>query len=158
MPEVSKLGVGWSGLLEQLTECIKAWRPPLLKREIDSSRLLAAYLRERLPPDSHVETEYRHAGETIDVCVRYSGIVSNDEIVLEVKRRLTRKTELSRLVGQVMGLGPEKNKILLVLIGSCDVELVGRFRAQLQKHIAHGPLIVDVPTLRIVEIPEAIVM
>ncbi|MEJ0034842.1 MAG: hypothetical protein WDO68_01930 [Gammaproteobacteria bacterium] len=158
MPEVSKLGVGWSGLLDQLTECVKVWRPPLLKREIDYSRLLAAYVRECLPPDSHVETEYRHAGETIDVYVRYSGILSNDEVFLEVKRCLTRKTELSRLVGQVMGLGPEKNKILLVLIGSCDVELVGRLRAQLRKHIEHGPLIVDVPKLRIVEIPEATVM
>jgi hypothetical protein len=154
MTQVSKMHVGWNGLLGSLAGRVKVWRPPLLNKEKEYSDALASYLRESLPPDTQVETEYRHHGETIDVYVRYSGILSNDEVFIEVKRRLSRKSEFNRLIGQVMGLGPEKHKLLVVLIGTCDIELVGRLRLQLKQYVQQGPLIMDVPTLSIVEVPE----
>ena len=102
MKRVSKVDIGWNGLLERLTGCVSAWRPAALNKEIAYSRTLAAYLRECLPEDTHIENEYRHRGETLDVYVRYEGVLWNDEVFIEMKRRLTRKSEFNRLVGQVM--------------------------------------------------------
>jgi hypothetical protein len=155
MPQVSKVAVGWSGLLDNLAECVKAWHPPPLNREIDYSRALASYLRESLPSDSHVETEYRHIGQTIDVYVRYSGFFSDDEALIEVKLRLNQKPEFDRRVGQVIGLEPGKHKILVVLMGDADVELVGRLRQRFRQHMTKRPLVASEPTFRIVEVPEA---
>jgi hypothetical protein len=154
MKRVGKAGIAWNGLLERLTGCVSAWRPRAESKEVAYSRALAAYLRDCLPEDTHIENEYRHVGETLDVYVRFDGLLSSDEVFIEVKRRLIRKAEFNRLVGQVMSLEPGKNRILIVLIGDCDVELTGRLRLQFKRHIQQGPLLIDVPTMNIVEVPE----
>lgn len=155
MSKVTKAGISWNGLLASLTSCVNDWKPSAQSKEVAYSRLLGEYLRESLPDDAQVEREYRHAGETLDVYVRCSGLLKNDEVFIEVKRRLVRKPELNRLVGQISALNPVKNKVLVVLIGECDRELVGRlrhqFREQMESNI--GPVVV-IPTLSIVEVPE----
>jgi len=113
-------------------------------------------LRLNLPDDTHVECEYRHAGETLDLYVQYSGIISDDEVFIEVKRRLNRKSEFNRLVGQISSLDPLKNKILLVLIGDCDIELTGRLRRQFKHRLNRkSATVLDAPTMSVVCVPES---
>lgn len=154
MTRVTKAGIAWNGLLQCLADCVRSWMPPLYGKETEYSRALAEYLRLSLPVDAHVECEYRHLGETIDLFVRYRSVLTNDEVFIEVKRRLSRKSELNRLVGQMMSFSPGKNKLLVVLIGECDVELVGRFKHQFKQQLEQGPLIMDVPTMSVVHVPE----
>lgn len=155
MTRIGKIEIGWNGLLATLADHISAWRPATLEKETEYSRALATHLRQTLPVDTHVENEYRHLGETLDVYVKYSDVISNDEIFIEVKRRLNRKSEFNRLVGQVTSLDPAKSKVLVVLIGNCDVELIGRLRLQFKQHLEQGPLIMNAPTMSVVHVPEA---
>jgi RecB family endonuclease NucS len=156
MTRTTKAGIAWNGLLQCLTDCIGAWKPPLYGKETEYSRALAEYLRLSLPVDAHVECEYRHLGETIDIFVRHRGVLANGEVFIEVKRRLNRKSELNRLVGQVMSLAPGKNRLLVVLIGECDVELVGRLKHQFKEQLEQGPFITDLPTMSVVHVPEPV--
>ena len=64
------------------------------------------------------------------MCVLYSGLLANDQVYFEVKRSLRKKSDYDRLVGQVEGLKPKKNKILIVLVGETDPALLGRLRHQ----------------------------
>jgi hypothetical protein len=155
MSEITHARISWEGLLGAVTACVEKWRPSPQNKEVAYSRLLTEHLRQSLPDDAQVESEYRHAGETLDVFVRCGGMFMEDEMFIEVKRRLTRKPEFNRLVGQVSALNPDKHKILIVLIGACDIELVGRLRHQFRQYTesSPGPL-VQIPTLRIVEVPE----
>ena len=156
MSRLTKLQIGATGFLESISKCVGRWRPGAQSREIAYSRLLAEYLRQSLPEDAHVECEYRHSGETADVYIRYGGMLFDDEVFIEVKRRLVRKAELNRLVGQVRGLDPGKNKILIVLIGTCDVELLGRLRQQFKEFAgaAYGTVLHEA-TVSVVEVPES---
>src|SRR4051794_26764216 len=104
MERLSKAQIGWDGLLQSVGNVLKNWEPKPSKREIDCSDELAKFLRTVLPEDSRVEREYRHEGTTCDVCVKYLGIFSNDEVFIEVKRNLARKADYDRLVGQIEGL------------------------------------------------------
>jgi RecB family endonuclease NucS len=155
MSEITHARISWDGILLAVAACVEKWRPPPQIKEIAYSRLLAEHLRLLLPRDAQVEGEYRHAGETLDVFVRCSGMLMPDEVFIEVKRRLVRKPEFNRLVGQISALDPGKHKILIVLIGTCDVELVGRLRHQFRQYMESAPApLVQIPTLRIVEVPE----
>lgn len=156
MSRITKVAVGWYGLLDAVTKCVSTWRPPIQSKETPYTRLLAEYLRLNLPEDTHVESEYRHAGETLDIYVQYSGIISDDEVFIEVKRRLSRKSEFNRLVGQISSLDPLKNKILLVLIGDCDIELIGRLRRQFREQLnGKSATALNAPTMSVVEVPES---
>lgn len=155
MPRITKIAVGWYGLLDTIAQCVSTWRPATQSKETAYTRLLAEHLRQNLPEDAHVESEYRHAGETLDLYVQYSGIISDDEVFIEVKRRLFRKAEFNRLVGQISSL-PLKNKILLVLIGDCDIELIGRLRRQFKRRLnGKSAMILDAPTISVVRVPES---
>ena len=51
------------------------------------------------------EREYRHLGTTIDFYVSFPGLLfGKHEVYAELKRKLDRKGELDRLVGQIEGL------------------------------------------------------
>ncbi len=125
---VGKATIGLNGLMPTLESLLKDWHPEAMSNEAAYSNALAAYLRTALPEDARVEREYRHAGTTTDVGVLYTGIISNDEVFFEVKRNLRKKPDYDRLVGQVEGLKPRKNKIIVVLVGDTDNALLGRLR------------------------------
>src|SRR4051794_12116012 len=95
--KVTKAGISWNGLLASLASCVNDWNPSAQSKEVAYSLLLSEYLRQSLPEDAQVEREYRHAGETLDVYVRCGGLLVDDEVFIEVKRRLVRKAELNRL-------------------------------------------------------------
>lgn len=128
MSRLSKATIGFNGLLATLNDVVSGWHPEVLKTELAYSNSLAAHLRAVLPEDSRIEREYRHEGTTCDLCVVYSGLLSADRVLIEVKKDLRRKANYDRLVGQVEGLKPRKNKILVVLVGQTDPALLGRFK------------------------------
>jgi len=59
-----------------------------------------------------------------------------------VKVNLKKKTEFDRLVGQIEGLDPRRNKVLVVLIGETDRDLLGRLEAKYATQI-RGDIDVD---------------
>ena len=107
---------------------LSKWHPPALKTESAYSEALADYLRHALPKDVRVEREYRHEGTTADLCVLLNGLLSNDKLLFEVKRSLRKKADYDRLIGQIEGLKPRQNSILIVLVGDTDPALLGRLR------------------------------
>src|SRR5437016_556938 len=138
MWRLTKAQIGYNGLMPSIVGAINGWQPPLLKTELAFSDALCSYLRENLPDDSRVEREYRHDGTTCDVCVIYNGILADDRVLIEVKRNLNKKADYDRLVGQVEGLRPKKNKIAIVLVGDTDPALVGRLQEQFSSYIENG--------------------
>ena len=141
MAEISRLNkavVGFNGLISTLEDLVKAWKPEPMATETGYSNALAAYLRARLPEDTRVEREYRHAGTTTDVGVIYKGILSNGEVFFELKRNLKKKTDYDRLVGQIEGLRPKKSNIFVVLVGDTDEALVGRLREHCKPYVDGG--------------------
>lgn len=152
---LTKAGVEWYGFFASVVKCIRSWSPTQQEKETAYSRLLAEHLRIMLPRDSRVECEYRHAGETLDIYVRYNGLIFRDELFIELKRRLSSKAELNRLVGQVMGLNPKKHKLIMVLVGKSEPQLIGRLRDQFATELQGGFTFYDQPRMALVEVAEA---
>jgi hypothetical protein len=113
--------------IESVYKLVNEWQPEPLPTELKYRDSLATLLRERLK-EAKVETEYRHAGTTADVYVKESGFFGSSEVFVELKRNLTQKAQLDRLVGQIHGLEPKKNKILVVFCGETSPALVSRFK------------------------------
>jgi hypothetical protein len=136
MERVSKLKIGLEGgFSETLERLVGEWKPPVLKTEPAYSNHLADYLRKVLPEDTRVEREYRHNGTTCDVGVFYSGVITDVDVMIEVKRNLQRKSDYDRLVGQIEGLHPSKNRVAIVLVGDTDPALLGRLRAHCKPYM-----------------------
>lgn len=135
MEKIDKLEVGWSGLLPVISKRIGLWRPPKLKSEKEYRNDLLSFLREIVPEDCMVEKEYRHRGTTIDIWIGWKGIASNGELAIEIKHDLNKKAAFDRLVGQIEGLNPKKNKLLVVLIGATDPALAGRLKEKYAERI-----------------------
>src|SRR6185295_14837282 len=136
--KVNKASIGFNGLVSTLEELVKGWKPEPMATETGYSNALAAYLRAALPEDTRVEREYRHDGTTTDVGVIYKGILNDGEVFFELKRNLRKKTDYDRLVGQIEGLQPRKNKIFVVLVGETDPALVGRLREHCKAYTDGG--------------------
>lgn len=132
VPKVARDELVANGLLSAIRTSLIAWNPPSLGRELLYSNALAAHLRITLPADAQVEREYRHEGTTCDIRIAYD----QDEVFVEVKWQLQRKADYDRLVGQVEGLKPRKNKVMVVLIGDTNEQLLGRLRAQFRGYLA----------------------
>lgn len=130
MKKIDKLEVTWSGLLKVISTVVSDWKPPRLKGEISYRNDLLGMLREVLPSDVMLEKEYRHRGTTIDIWLKWQGVLQTDELAFELKVNLKKKTEFDRLVGQIEGLDPYRNKVLVVLIGETDPDLLGRLKAK----------------------------
>ncbi len=130
MSLLTKGAVALSGLVENLETAIEKWTPGKLANELKYRDSLLGFLRENVPPDCHVEREYRHNGTTTDIFLKWKGLVFDDEIFLEVKRDLNKKTTLDRLVGQIESLEPGKRSIVVVLVGDTDQSLANRLRAK----------------------------
>ena len=128
MAKIEKLSVTMNGLLPVFTKFVGTWSPPKLKNEIAYRDHLLAYIRESVPPETKVEREFRHRGTTMDIWVGWKGFLATDELAFELKLNLKKKTDFDRLVGQLEGLEPTKNKIILVLVGETDHALLGRLK------------------------------
>lgn len=130
MKKIEKLEVSWNGLLPVITKVVSQWKPPRLKSEISYRNDLLALLRDVLPTDTQLEKEYRHRGTTMDIWLKWQGVLQSDELAFELKVNLKKKTEFDRLIGQIEGLDPRRNKVLVVLIGDTDRDLLGRLEAK----------------------------
>lgn len=152
MLDIGKIAVAWGGLLPAFAKLVRHWNPPPLRNEAAYRDHLLTRIRASVPPDTKVEKEYRHRGTTVDIWLRWSGLVRSDELAFELKVNLKRKTEFDRLVGQVESLDPIKNNVLLVLIGTTDQSLLGRLQEKYAAFIT-PPLTTTPSTLAIVEVP-----
>jgi len=127
---LTKTSVAFSGLVPNLVSLIEAWEPESLASELKFRDSLLHFIRENVPSDCQVEREYRHRGTTTDIFVRWSGLLGNSEVFLEVKRNLNKKAILDRLIGQVETLEPGKRGIVVVLVGDTDQALLGRLKSK----------------------------
>jgi len=128
MAKIAKLEVSMNGLLPTFVKLVQSWSPPKLKTETDYRDHLLDFIRSSVPDDARVEREYRHRGTTMDLYVAWKGIIQKDDLAFELKKDLKKKTDFDRLVGQIEGLDPRSNKILVVLIGETDEGLLGRLK------------------------------
>jgi len=133
MAKIEKLAVSFNGLLPTFVKLVEAWQPPTLKTETEYRNHLVDYIRAAIPGDARVEKEFRHRGTTMDIYVSWKGILQNDDLSFELKRDLVKKTDFDRLVGQIEGLDPMKNKVVVVLVGKTDKALLGRLRERYAK-------------------------
>jgi hypothetical protein len=147
--KISKSDVAMTGLLNCIANAVSNWRPASAKKEITYSAALADYLREICPSDTMVETEYRHAGTTADVWLRWTGFLQKGELFFEVKRNLIKKTDYDRLIGQIEALKPQLNNIIVVLVGETSKELLGRLQDHYKTVLKDGLLIGDEPKMKI---------
>lgn len=136
MRKLTPFGVNWHGILPAVAKLIKQWRPAKLKTEKQYQKSLEDFLR-KCNPDAKIEREYRHAGTTTDVYVEYTTFAGRVfgttlEVLIEMKRNLLKKAEYDRLVGQIEGLRPGENRVIVVLCGATDQ----RFRDRLIEHYA----------------------
>ena len=112
---------------ENVLKAVNKWQCGPLPKESEYRDSLISYLREQLK-DTRVESEYRHLGTTTDIYVKQAGFFGSSEVFVELKRNLTSKTEFDRLVGQIEGLEPTKNFIIVVLCGQTKPMLLARLR------------------------------
>jgi hypothetical protein len=146
MKKISKATVAWEGLQARVRHVVEDWNPGELRTEREYRDSLVVCLRE-CGPDAHIECEYRHLGTTIDILVQWDGIVSGDQVFIELKRNLTQKAELNRLVGQIDDLQPENHNIIIVLCGFTSPALLDRLKA---KYKGWSPSILPKPSTAIV--------
>jgi hypothetical protein len=112
---------------ESVLKAVNRWQCEPLPKESKYRDALTTYLREELK-DAKVEPEYRHLGTTTDIFVKQAGFFGSSEVFVELKRNLNSKTEFDRLVGQIEGLEPKKNFIIVVLCGETKPGLLARLQ------------------------------
>jgi len=127
MPPLTKFAAAAGTLVTLLADLIETeWKPVEMDTELQYRNDLLAFLRANVPEDARLEKEYRHGGTTADICLLWKGVVWDNSVFIEIKRNLKQKTSYDRLVGQIEGMDPGKNNIVLVLVGERDEGLVGR--------------------------------
>lgn len=129
----TKVEIGQNRIVLSIAALLKDWHPSSLRNELEYSNALANHLRTVLPDDAQVDREYRHEGTTCDIRIAHK---VDDEVFLEMKWQLRKKAECDRLIGQVEGLKPRKNKIIVVLVGDTNLSLLGRLKAHFNSYIA----------------------
>ena len=147
MEKIERFEVTFSSLLPVFSKRIEKWKPPRLKSEIAYRDELLSCLRKIVPEDVRVEKEYRHRGTTIDIWIGWKGYLFDDELAIEIKHNLNKKTDFDRLVGQIEGLDPKENKILVALIGETDPALIGRLKGKYSEMIK-----TDEPKVAIIQV------
>ena len=131
---ITKVEIGPNGIVPSIAALLKNWHPSSLRNELAYSNALANHLRTVLPDDAQVDREYRHEGTTCDIRIAYK---VDDEVFLEMKWQLRKKAECDRLIGQVEGLKPRKNKIIIVLVGDINLSLLGRLKEHFNSYLAN---------------------
>ena len=112
---------------ESVLKYVKQWQARTLPTELKYRDSLISHLREQLK-DATIEPEYRHSGTTADIYVKEKGFFGSSEVFVEMKRNLTSKSQLDRLVGQIESLQPKKNFIIVVLCGETNPTLLSRLK------------------------------
>ena len=148
MKRLTNLSVGWHGLLEAVGLFVESWKPLRCACESEYRDQLATSLRDSVPDDVRVESEYRDRGTTIDLWIRWPGILISSEVAIEIKLDLRKKTEFDRLVGQIESLDPVNRNVLVALIGDCDPAFPGRLREKYRP----APLLFAQKTFRIAQV------
>jgi hypothetical protein len=115
---------------ESVIKLVEEWQPEVLPTEAKYRDSLIAFLRQRMNAETKIEPEYRHGGTTTDIYVQQFCLFGSSEVFLELKRNLTQKAQLDRLIGQLECLQPKKNNIIIVLCGEANSALVTRLKAQ----------------------------
>lgn len=139
MALLNKANVVWFGLLPKVAQIIRHdWQPGKLSSESDYRDSLVAFLRKSAP-DAHVETEYRHAGTTTDVYLKWHGIFSSGEVFIELKLNLQQKDEYDRLIGQIVQINPAKHNLIVLLIGEHNENFVARLQERYRMYDAPIP-------------------
>ena len=88
---------------------------------------LEAFLRERAP-NAKSERIYGHDATNADLYLAWKGIITKSEVFFEVKRNLSKKSELDRLIGRIELLRSGKQRITVVVCGEVDEGYVARLR------------------------------
>src|SRR5882762_5538924 len=73
----------------EVMKLVEGWQPEAFPTELKYRDSLAALLRAQL--EGTIETEYRHAGTTIDVYVKQAGFWKPSKVYIELKRNLLHK-------------------------------------------------------------------
>lgn len=141
MSKITKIEISWHGLIGAVARAIRRWEPQPQKSEHGYRDALIEHLRA-CAPDARVEKEYRVAGTTADVYVKMAGLLSTDEVYLELKRDLGKKADCDRLVGQVADLDPRNREVIVVLFGQTDPALLKRLEEQFRDFIDDDSLII----------------
>lgn len=129
----TKVEIVQNGIVPSIAALLRDWHPLSLKNEPAYSNALANHLRAVLPQGAHIERERPHEGAPRDIRIAYD----DDEVFLEVKYQLQKNTELDRLVGQIEGLKPRKNKIIIALIGDTKQKLLGKLNEQFHSYLSN---------------------
>jgi len=148
MKKISKIQVTVNGLLDVIAESVQDWKPTEFSRENQYSAALADYLREVCPPETRVETEYRDGGTTVDVWLSWQGLLFSDQLFIELKRNLRKKTDYDRLVGQIVALKPGNRRILVVLVGDTSAKLLGRLTEHFQTELEESEESMRIVTIK----------
>jgi hypothetical protein len=116
------VGLWWlaTKFVRDVATCIEAWSPPALpESEAQLRDSLAGHLRRGLPTAS-VVVESGAERSKVDIVVlssRARGSAHVEKVAVELKHRLSRKGELDRLVGQVVGYKSQGfDKVMIVSI------------------------------------------
>ena len=131
----------------EVMKLVEGWQPEAFPTELKYRDSLAALLRAQL--EGTIETEYRHAGTTIDVYVKQAGFWKPSKVYIELKRNLLHKAQLDRLVGQLESLAPKKNSIIVLLCGETSPSLLTRLT---EKYDTNSIIAIE-PTTAIVTKP-----
>jgi len=113
---------------ESVLKLANQWQCQPLPNELAYRDSLIEHLREHLSGVKRIESEYRHFGTTTDIYVEQSGYFGSSQVFVELKRNLSSKAELDRLVGQIESLEPKRNPIIVVLCGETKPTLLARLR------------------------------
>jgi len=148
MAKIDNLAASLNGLLPVIEKIVCDWKPPKFKSEVSYRDNLLAHLREVLPDDAKVEKEFLHRGTTMDLWIGWKSVLGIDELAFRLKLNLKKKSNFDRLIGQIEGLEPRNNKIMVVLIGDTDQAFLGRVRDKYVQQIK-----ATAPTLSIVLVP-----
>jgi hypothetical protein len=62
-------------------------------------------------------------------------MIGSELVLIELKRNLQKKSDYDRLVGQIEGLKPKKNSIVVALVGDTDPALLGRLQDQFRTYL-----------------------
>jgi hypothetical protein len=138
MKKISRVDVAYAGLMKPVLGVIEGWGPPALKTEHEYRDSLFKHLRAALPEDAKIEPEYRHEGTTFDLYISTMAVLGNKEVFIELKHNLTKKAAYDRLVGQIHGFKPERNELIVILIGEVDPKLVTRLKDEFREFVEGG--------------------
>jgi hypothetical protein len=110
----------WFGLkpFDTVADLIESWDPKRCSTHSEYQNSLSNYLRDNLN-GPRVTKEYKIERTAIDIVV-------GDKVAIEIKVGFNRTTEFHRLKGQLEDYAREFSRIVIVLCGELDDDLVDK--------------------------------